>query len=44
MTPEVFDGSINYYWESILLLYSGDYVEFSIHWEVLSAIYKDNEK
>lgn len=44
MTPEVFYISINYYWGCILLLNSGDDVEFNIHSEVLGAIYNDNQK
>lgn len=44
MTPEVFYISANSYWGSIVLLNSGDDVEFNVHSEVLSAVYNDNQK
>lgn len=44
MTPEVFHISTNYYWGCIVVLNSGDDVEFNIHSEALGAIYNDNQK
>lgn len=44
MTLEAFSISANYHREFILLLNSGDDVEFSISSEVLNAIYNDNQK
>lgn len=44
MTLEVFGISTNHYRGCLLLLNSGDGVEFNINSEVLGAIYNDNQK